>query len=83
MILPLKKLSKGGYILPSAYRPISLLPTLSKAIKLLVAERIAHLSDEYNLLPGNHVEGLKGINTIDALVVLQEKIYQAWRDQVW
>lgn len=80
-IIPLRKPNKGDYTLPSAYRPISLLPTLSKAIESLVADRIAHLADEYSLLPGNHFGGLKGKNTVDALVVLQEKIYQAWRDQ--
>lgn len=77
----LRKPNKGDYTLPSAYRPISLLPTLSKAIESLVAERIAHLSDEYKLLPGNHFGGLKCKNTVDALVVLQEKIYPAWRDK--
>lgn len=80
-IIPLRKPNKGDYTLPSAYRPISLLPTLSKAIESLVADRIAHLADEYSLLPENHFGGLKGKNTVDALVVLQEKIYQAWRDQ--
>ena len=59
----------------------TLLPTLSKAIESLVAERIAHLSDEYGLLPRNHFAGLKCKDTVDALVVLQEKIYQAWRDK--
>lgn len=80
-IIPLRKPNKSDYTSPSAYHPISLLPTLSKAIESLVAERIAHLSDEYGLLPGNHFGGLKCKNTVDALVVLQEKIYQAWRDK--
>ena len=80
-IIPLRKSNKSDYTSPSAYRPISLLPTLSKAIESLVAERIAHLSDEYGLLLGNHFGGLKCKNTVDALLVLQEKIYQAWRDK--
>lgn len=80
-IIPLRKPNKGDYTSPLTYHPISLLPTLSKAIESLVADRIAHLADEYNLLPGNHFGGLKCKNTVDALFVLQEKIYQAWRDQ--
>ncbi len=80
-IIPLRKPNKSDYALPSAYRPISLLPTLSKAIESLFAERIPHLSDEYSLLPGNHFGGLKGKNTLDAFVVVQEKIYQAWRNK--
>lgn len=80
-ILPLKKPNKEDYTLPRAYRPISLLPTLSKAMEYLIAQKIAHISDTYNLLPGNHFGGLKYKNTLDALVVFQEKIYQAWRDK--
>lgn len=80
-IIPLRKPNKGDYTSPLTYHPISLLPTLSKAIESLVADRIAHLADEYNLLPGNHFGGLKCKNTVDALFVLQEKIYQAWRDR--
>lgn len=80
-ILPLKKPNKGNYLLPGAYHPISLLPTLSKALEYLVVQKLAHLCDAHDLLPGNHFGGLKCKNTLDALVVLQEKIYQAWRDK--
>lgn len=80
-ILPLRKPNKGNYALPGAYRPISLLHTLSKAMEYLVAQKIAHLCDSYSLLPGNHFGGSKCKSTLDALVVLQEKIYQAWRDK--
>lgn len=83
-ILPLRKPNKGNYASPGAYRPISLLPTLSKAMEYLVAQKIAHLCDCHSLLPGNHFGGLKCKNTLDALILLQEKkekIYQAWRDK--
>lgn len=51
-ILPLKKPNKGNYALPGTYRPISLLLTLSKPMEYLIAQKIAHLSDAYNLLLG-------------------------------
>ena len=80
-ILLLKKPNKGNYTLLRAYQPIFLLPTLSKTIEYLIAQKIAHISDAYNLLPGNHFGGLKCKNTLDALVVLQKKIYQVWKDK--
>ena len=80
-ILPLKKPNKGDYTLPGAYWPISLLPTLSKAMEYLIAQKIAYISYTYNLLPRNHFGGLKYKNTLDTLVVFQEKIYQAWKDK--
>lgn len=50
-------------------------------MELLVANRLAHLSDLHQLLPGNHFGGLKRKNIVHALLVLQEIIYQAWRDK--
>lgn len=49
---------------------------LSKVIESLVAKKIAYLSDKYGLLPRNYFSKLKCKNTIDVLIVLQEKIYQ-------
>ncbi len=80
-IIPLRKPNKSDYASPSAYCLISLLPILSKAIESLIAERIAHLSNQHSLLPGKHFGGFKGKNTLDELVVVQEKIYQVWRDK--
>lgn len=77
----MSKLNKGNYTLPRAYQPVFLLPTLSKATEYLIAQKIAYISDKYNLLLGNHFGGLKCRNTLDALIVLQEKIYQAWKDK--
>ena len=74
-ILPLKKPNKGNYMLLGAYCPISLLPTLNKALEYLVAPKLAHLCDAHDLLPGNHFSGLKCKSILDALVVLQEKVY--------
>lgn len=46
-----------------------------------IATRIGYLTDRHSLLPGNHFGGLKGRSTVDALLALQEKVYQAWQDK--
>ena len=68
-------------MIPGSYRPISLLFTLGKILEAVIAQRLAYLSDTYSLLLYNHFGGLKQKSTIDALLVIQEKIYQAWRDK--
>lgn len=80
-IIPLRKPQKGNYLDPEAFRPISLLPTLSKALESLVAQRISYLAETHGLLPDNHFGARKRRSSIDALLVLQEKIFQAWRDK--
>ena len=80
-IIPLRMPQKDDYTLPSAYRAISLLATLGKMLESLIAQRIAFLAEEYSLLPYNHFGDLKQKTTVDALLVLQEKIYQAWKDK--
>ena len=42
------------YMMADNCRPISLLLTLGKALKSLVAERIEYLVEEYSLLPNTH-----------------------------
>ncbi len=76
-IVPLRKPQKDDYTIPAAYRPISLLATLGKMLESLIAQGLAFLAEEYSLLPYNHFGGLKQKTTMDALLVLQEKIYQA------
>ena len=53
-IIPLKKPSKGDYIVAKAWRPISLPPTLGKLLESVVAERISYAVETYRLLPTNH-----------------------------
>ncbi len=80
-IIPLRKPQKGNYLDPEAFRLISLLPTLSKALESLVAQRISLLAEIYGLLPDNHFGARKRRSSVDALLVLQEKIFQAWRNK--
>lgn len=66
--------------LPKAYRPISLLSTLGKALESIVATRISYLVEKHHLLPENHFGARAGRSCEQALNILVEKIYQAWRE---
>jgi len=79
-ILPFRKPDKPDYTAASAFRPISLLPTLAKALESVVAERLSYLAETHALLPDNQFGARKRRSTAQALTVLQEKIYQAWRE---
>lgn len=78
-IVALKKPGKSDYTIPKAYRPISLLPTISKALEAIVATRLSYLAERYSLLPTNHFGGRKQRSCEQALDVLIEKILEAWR----
>src|SRR5437667_8297804 len=77
-IIPLRKHDKPNYTVSEAYRPISLLSTLSKVLEVIVAERISYLMEIHGLLPKNHFSARKRRNTTQALELLQERIYEAW-----
>ena len=47
----IRKIGKADYLNPSAYRPIALLNTLGKALKVIILNRIRFLIKTYNLLP--------------------------------
>ncbi|KMK63758.1 reverse transcriptase [Aspergillus fumigatus Z5] len=78
-IIPLKKPNKENYTIAKAWRPISLLATLGKILESVVAERISHAVETYGLLPTSHFGAQKQRSAEQALVLLQEQIYAAWR----
>jgi hypothetical protein len=78
-IIPLQKPKRKDYTIANNYRPISLLPTLGKALESLVAERIAYLVEKYNLLPKTHFGARKQRSTTHALSYLCEHVFKAWR----
>jgi hypothetical protein len=80
-IIPLKKPNKGDYTAGKAWRPISLLSTLGKVLESVVAERISHAVETFGLLPTNHFGARKKRSTEQALLLLQEHIYNAWRSR--
>lgn len=75
----LRKPGKKDYGSPRAYRPISLLPTISKGLESIVAARLSYMAERYNLLPNNHFGARKHRSSEQALNVLAECIHQAWR----
>ena len=80
-IIPLKKPNKGDYMVAKAWRPISLLSTLGKTLESVVAERISHAVETSGLLPTNHFGARKKRSAEQALLLLQEHIYNAWRSR--
>jgi hypothetical protein len=80
-IIPLKKPNKGNYTVAKSWRPISLLSTLGKALESVVAERISHAVETSGLLPTNHFGARKKRSAEQALLLLQEHIYNAWRSK--
>jgi hypothetical protein len=78
-IIPLKKPDKGDYTVAKAWRPISLLSTLGKILEAVVAERISYVVEAYGLLPANHFGARKRRSAEQALMLLQEQVYKAWR----
>jgi len=78
-IVALKKPGKSDYTVPKAYRPISLLPTISKGLEGIVAARLSYLAERYSLLPTNHFGARKQRSCEQALDVLIEKIFEAWK----
>jgi hypothetical protein len=80
-IVTLRKPGKADYTLPKAFRPISLLPTISKGLEAVVTARLSFITETHNLLPTNHFGARPRRSAEQALNVLVEKIYQAWRQR--
>ena len=62
---------------PSSYRPISVLPALSKVLEAVVIEQFLDYLDEHNLLPPAQHGFRRGHSTVTALV----KTIQKWTSQ--
>ncbi|KAF6514240.1 hypothetical protein HZS61_006496 [Fusarium oxysporum f. sp. conglutinans] len=80
-IIPLKKPGKDNYKVAKSWRPISLLSTLGKILEAVVADRISYAVETFGLLPTNHFGGRKQRSAEQALLLLQEHIYKAWRNR--
>jgi hypothetical protein len=80
-IIPLKKPGKDNYKVAKSWRPISLLSTLGKILEAVMADRISYAVETFGLLPTNHFGGRKQRLAEQALLLLQEHIYKAWRNR--
>jgi hypothetical protein len=73
--MTLRKPGKADYTILKAFRPISLLPPISKGLEAMVAVRLLYITETYNLLPANHF-GVRPQRSVEqALNVLVERIY--------
>ena len=77
----LRKPSKPDYTKPNAYRPIALESTIGKILESIAAEILSYLSETYELLPAQHFGGRPGRTAEDAMTVLSERIYHAWKER--
>jgi hypothetical protein len=55
--------------------------TLGKVLEVVIAERISHAAETFGLLPTNHFGARKRRSAKQALLLLQEQIYKAWRNR--
>lgn len=74
----LRKPKKPNYSVPRAYRPISLLNTLGKLLKAVIAQQLSYLAKQHGLLPDTQFGGRPGRTTEQALLVLSNAINRAW-----
>jgi hypothetical protein len=78
-VITLRKPGKPDYTKPKAFRPISLLPTISKGLEAIIAARLSYIAEEHSLLPKNHFGVRPKRSAEQALNILIERIYKAWR----
>ena len=76
IIIPIYK--KGISTDMSNYRPIALLPFISKILERCIFDRISQYASDYNLLAPTQFGFRKGLSTKDALLLITEKIYDAF-----
>jgi hypothetical protein len=74
-IVTIRKPRKADYTALKAFRPISLLQTISKGLEAVVAARLSYLTEKFHLLPSYHFGGRLRRLAEHALNVLVERIY--------
>ena len=73
----IKKSGKPDYSAPKAYRPISLLNCLGKISEKIMATRLAHMAERYNLLHRLQIGGRPKRSAVDAAMFLTTRIDEA------
>lgn len=63
-----------------AFRPVSLLATVSRSLEAVVANRLFFMVEDHGLLPRNHLGTRKKCE--QAINILVERIYEAWRNKM-
>jgi hypothetical protein len=75
----LRKPGKPDYTKPNAYRPIALENTIGKVLESIIAEVLSYLIETYDLLPQQYYSGRPGRTIEDAMMLLTERIHEAWK----
>ena len=75
-VVPLLK--KGDAINPQNYRPVALLPALSKVLEKVIFRQIVEYMEKYDLMHHNHHGSRSGHNTSTALI----EMYDNWTETV-
>ena len=78
--LILRKPGKPDYTKAKPYRLIALENTLGKVMEFIVADMISYLTETHDLLPAHHYGGRPGRSAEDAMMILSENIYRAWKE---
>ena len=79
LTIVLRKPNKPDYTKPNAYRPIALENTIGKVLESITTELLSYLIETHELLPANHFGAGLQRTTEDAMMVLTENIYRAWK----
>ena len=77
----LRKPGKPDYTKAKAYRPIALENTLGKILESVMAIVISYLTEAHGLLPVQHFGGRPGRSVEDAMMILSESVYKAWKNK--
>ena len=77
----LRKPGKSDYIVTKAYRFIALENTLGKILENVMMDIISYLTKIYELLPAHYYEERPERSAEDAMMILIENIYKAWKNK--
>ena len=75
-VVPIPKPNKPDYAMPKAYRPISLLECCGKLLEKLIAKRVLHDLNTFNILPPSQFGSRDGHCAVDAALALAHTAQQ-------
>lgn len=67
----------GKTTLPDNYRPISVLPTISKVLEAAILTRLTSFLKKYNILSGRQFGFREGRTTVDAILSILDSVWEA------
>jgi hypothetical protein len=79
LTVTLRKPGKSDYTIPGAYRPIAEEESFGKVIESVLTEWLSGFAEANGLLSPNQFGGRPGRCTVDALLLLTQRIKDAWR----